>query len=127
MPATPPTVITVPIIPLCQPCASRNTPRNGPMPDCMSAMKKFSASSGQTPLEAPPRAGLFDGRVKMALHRRDWRWQITLGDRVGSPIAAARPTAASAPEAAAVLAVPGAPRRARDELQWKAAAAQPAG
>jgi hypothetical protein len=51
MPATPPTVITVPISPLSQPCASRNTPRNGPMPACMSAMKKFSDSSGRMPLE----------------------------------------------------------------------------
>ena len=42
------------------------------MPDCMSAMKKFSASSGQTPFEAsPPRANSFDGRVKMALRRQE--------------------------------------------------------
>ncbi len=47
------------------------------MPDCISAMKKFSASSGQTPLEVSPlRANPFDGRVKMALHRRNWRWRI---------------------------------------------------
>ena len=43
MPAMPPMVITEPISPLSQPWASRNTPRNGPMPACMSAMKKFSA------------------------------------------------------------------------------------
>jgi Acyl-CoA dehydrogenase, C-terminal domain len=47
MPAMPPMVITEPISPLFQPCARRKTPRNGPMPACMSAMKKFSASSGR--------------------------------------------------------------------------------
>ena len=41
-PAIDPMVITDPIQPLCQPCAKRKTPMNGPMPDCMSAMKKFS-------------------------------------------------------------------------------------
>src|ERR1700722_2659786 len=49
MPAMPPIVMTVPISPLCQPCASRNTPRNGPMPACKSAMKKFSVSSAASP------------------------------------------------------------------------------
>ena len=39
IPAMPPMVITVPIKPLCQPWARRNTPRNGPIPACMSAMK----------------------------------------------------------------------------------------
>ena len=39
-------VIAVPIKPLVQPCASRKTPMNGPMPDCMSAMKKFRPSRG---------------------------------------------------------------------------------
>src|ERR1700761_4978681 len=49
MPATPPIVITEPIRPLCQPWARRNTPRNGPMPACMSAMKKFRDCKGQMP------------------------------------------------------------------------------
>jgi len=49
MPATPPIVITEPIRPLCQPWASRKTPRNGPMTACMSAMKKLSDCSGQMP------------------------------------------------------------------------------
>jgi len=46
MPAMLPSVMAVPIQPLCQPCASRNTPKNGPIPDCMSAMKKLRPSSG---------------------------------------------------------------------------------
>jgi hypothetical protein len=48
MPATLPSVMAVPIKPLAQPCDCRKTPTNGPMPDCMSAMKKFNASSGQS-------------------------------------------------------------------------------
>ena len=32
MPATPPRVMTVPIGPVRQPCAERNTPRKGPIP-----------------------------------------------------------------------------------------------
>ena len=47
MPAMLPMLIAVPIMPLAQPRSSRNTPTNGPMPDCMSAMKKFTASKGQ--------------------------------------------------------------------------------
>jgi hypothetical protein len=39
--------MAVPINPLAQPRCWRNTPTNGPMPDCMSAMKKLSANSGQ--------------------------------------------------------------------------------
>src|ERR1700722_14139176 len=42
-PAIEPIVITDPIEPFNQPCASRKTPTKGPMPDCMSAMKKLSA------------------------------------------------------------------------------------
>ncbi|PAV66040.1 hypothetical protein WR25_16208 [Diploscapter pachys] len=45
MPATPPAVMTVPIGPDCQPRCCRKTPRNGPMPACMSAMKKLRAAS----------------------------------------------------------------------------------
>jgi hypothetical protein len=48
IPATLPNVIAVPIRPLSHPRPSKNTPRNGPIPDCISAMKKFSASSGQS-------------------------------------------------------------------------------
>src|SRR5207249_4665685 len=47
MPATLPTVIAVPISPLAQPRSWRKTPTNGPMPDCMSAMKKLRANRGQ--------------------------------------------------------------------------------
>lgn len=43
MPATLPIVMAVPINPLAQPRSWRNTPTNGPMPDCMSAMKKLTA------------------------------------------------------------------------------------
>lgn len=42
MPAMPPAVITVPIGPVVQPRCCRKTPRKGPIPACMSAMKKFS-------------------------------------------------------------------------------------
>ncbi|MEY9138313.1 hypothetical protein ABIE79_009840 [Bradyrhizobium diazoefficiens] len=43
MPATLPIVSAVPISPVAQPRSWRNTPTNGPMPDCMSAMKKLTA------------------------------------------------------------------------------------
>jgi hypothetical protein len=46
MPATLPMLSAVPISPLVQPRSIRNTLRNGPIPDCMSAMKKFTASKG---------------------------------------------------------------------------------
>jgi len=46
MPATLPIVSAVPIRPLAQPRPSRNTPTNGPIPDCISAIKKFRASRG---------------------------------------------------------------------------------
>ncbi len=54
MPAMPPMLITVPIRPLCQPWAIRNTPRNGPIPACMSAMKKFSARNGSKARRVAP-------------------------------------------------------------------------
>ena len=54
MPATLPSVIAVPIKPLVQPCDCRKTPMNGPIPDCMSAMKKFKPSRGHR------RAGIID-------------------------------------------------------------------
>ena len=47
MPATPPAVITEPIAPGSQPRCCRKTPRKGPMPACMSAMKKLSALSAR--------------------------------------------------------------------------------
>ena len=47
IPATPPAVITVPIGPDVQPRCWRNTPRNGPIPACMSAMKKLRAFSAR--------------------------------------------------------------------------------
>src|SRR3954464_2618176 len=47
MPATLPIVIAVPINPLAQPRSWRKTPTKGPMPDCMSAMKKLRANRGQ--------------------------------------------------------------------------------
>src|SRR4051794_34897116 len=47
MPATLPIVIAVPISPVAQPRSWRKTPTNGPMPDCMSAMKKLRAKRGQ--------------------------------------------------------------------------------
>lgn len=47
MPATLPIVLAVPISPVAQPRSWRKTPTNGPMPDCMSAMKKLSANRGQ--------------------------------------------------------------------------------
>src|SRR5579863_4904797 len=61
-PATPPTVMTEPIQPLCQPCASSHTPRNGPMPACMSAMKKLSACR-----ERRPGTGRPDGSSEPAM------------------------------------------------------------
>ncbi len=45
IPATPPTVITVPMGPVAQPRCWRKTPRKGPIPACMSAIKKLSAWS----------------------------------------------------------------------------------
>jgi hypothetical protein len=60
MPATAPTLITVPIAPARQPCASKRTPRNGPMPACMSAMKKLSASSAVRPAGLRPRSATRD-------------------------------------------------------------------
>jgi hypothetical protein len=48
IPAALPSVITVPIKPVAQPCDCRNTPTNGPIPDCMSAKKKFRPSKGQS-------------------------------------------------------------------------------
>jgi hypothetical protein len=56
MPATLPSVMADPIRPLAQPCDCRNTPTNGPIPDCMSAMKKFNASSGQSRIGSAGRA-----------------------------------------------------------------------
>jgi hypothetical protein len=41
-----PIVIAVPIMPVAQPRSSKNTLTNGPIPDCMSAMKKLMASNG---------------------------------------------------------------------------------
>jgi hypothetical protein len=60
---TTPVEATVPINPLCQPWASKKTPRNRPIPDRMSAMKKFSESSGNI----PRRAGLpcFVGHISL--------------------------------------------------------------
>jgi hypothetical protein len=54
MPATPPMVITDPMRPLCQPCANRNTPKKGPIPACMSAIKKFNACKGQIARDFTP-------------------------------------------------------------------------
>src|SRR5258708_40267582 len=48
MPAMLPIVSAVPIRPLSQPRCARNTPTNGPMPDCISAIKKLTASKGQS-------------------------------------------------------------------------------
>src|ERR1700722_2558542 len=48
-PATPPAVMTEPIQPLCQPWARSHTPRKGPIPACMSAMKKLSARRARRP------------------------------------------------------------------------------
>ena len=48
MPAILPIIIAVPIMPLAQPRSSRKTLMKGPMPDCMSAMKKFTPSRGQS-------------------------------------------------------------------------------
>ena len=42
-PAIPPMAVTVPIAPVAQPRLCNNTPKNGPMPACTSAMKKFTA------------------------------------------------------------------------------------
>src|SRR4051794_37143712 len=47
MPATLPIVMAGPINPLAQPRSWRNTPTKGPMPDCISAMKKLTAKRGQ--------------------------------------------------------------------------------
>ncbi len=57
-PAILPIASAVPIIPLAQPRSSRKTPTNGPMPDCMSAMKKLTASNGHN------RAGPFSLRCR---------------------------------------------------------------
>src|ERR1700722_16433280 len=95
MPATPPTVITVPINPLCQPCASRKTPRNGPMPACMSAMKKFSDSNGQRRFGA----GLLEACVTLRSDRSgaaivpwdlEFRYQRDSGDHERRACDAAR-------------------------------------
>src|ERR1700761_5832265 len=144
MPATPPTVITVPIGPLVQPCASKNTPRNGPMPDCMSAMKKFSASNGQTLLEASlesplgvssdcslepsaRKASSFDGGVnpKRSIATIGDA-SLTPGNRLGSrqwPLTGWQPVG-SMPAAVAAGA---ARNQAPAEFRSAAAAARPAG
>jgi hypothetical protein len=57
IPATLPIVIAVPISPLAQPRSCRKTLTKGPMPDCMSAMKKLSASRGQ----------MVDGKDRVAI------------------------------------------------------------
>src|ERR1700742_4827421 len=69
MPVMPPNVITLPIGPLAQPCASRNTPMKGPIPACMSAMKKLSASSGRMALAA---SSFWDSVTWRSVARR-WR------------------------------------------------------
>ncbi len=136
IPATPPTVITVPISPLSQPCANRNTPRNGPMPACMSAMKKFSDSSGRMPLEVGSRFRLGSDRcderqanarnavLVRVLVSPGFGWN--LNSRASTTVAAERwPAAvASAPEADAASA--GAARRGPAGPRLAAAAAQPA-
>ena len=43
IPATPPSVMTEPIGPVCHPRCCRKTPRNGPIPACISAMQKLRA------------------------------------------------------------------------------------
>ncbi len=45
MPTIAPNVITAPMVPVVQPRLASNTPKNGPMPASMSAMKKFTACS----------------------------------------------------------------------------------
>src|ERR1700722_10048145 len=90
MPATPPTVITVPISPLCQPCASKKTPRNGPIPACMSAMKKLSDKSGQSRFGASLfeawvtfRSSLFQGGIRpptSCSRSLEFRYQRDSGD-----------------------------------------------
>ena len=54
IPAIPPSVLTAPITPVLQPRPSSKTPKKGPIPACISAMKKFTAcSAARSP--APPR------------------------------------------------------------------------
>ncbi|MGY2932449.1 glyoxylase-like metal-dependent hydrolase (beta-lactamase superfamily II) [Bradyrhizobium sp. GM6.1] len=94
MPATLPIVIAVPINPLAQPRSWRKTPTKGPMPDCMSAMKKLRANRGQirdeegdrdvidTKTSSQPEYGGWD--IILSANRSGADEALTSADRVGS-------------------------------------------
>src|SRR3954453_20338915 len=94
MPATLPIVIAVPINPLAQPRSWRKTPTKGPMPDCMSAMKKLRANRGQIRDEEGDRdvidtktwsqPGYGGGDMILSANRSGADETLTGADRVGS-------------------------------------------
>jgi hypothetical protein len=82
MPVVPPMVMTVPIRPLSPLCASRNTPRKGPIPACMSAIATAGATClSRARLEVGPSGAPIapaDGpQEKLAL---EFRYQRDPGD-----------------------------------------------
>src|SRR3954453_18348565 len=94
MPPTLPIVIAVPISPVAQPRSWRKTPTKGPMPDCMSAMKKLRANRGQirdeegdrdvidTKTWSQPGCGGWD--MILSANRSGADESLTSADRVGS-------------------------------------------
>lgn len=73
IPAALPSVITVPIKPVAQPCDCRNTPTNGPIPDCMSAIKKFRPSKGQSRVDVADGAFLLLALMARGILASGWR------------------------------------------------------